>query len=44
MPRVLVLYFVIFVVFLSNIQQLKNKRYGLLFIEKSKKPHKLTKY
>ena len=44
MPRVLALYYVIYVVFLSNIQSLNNKRHSLLFIEKSKKFYKLVKY
>jgi hypothetical protein len=46
MPRVLALYYVIYIVFSSNIQQLKNKRHSLLFIEKYKKktPYKLGKY
>jgi hypothetical protein len=45
MPRLLTLYSVIYVVFLSNTQQLiKNKRHNLLFIWKFKKHYKLVKY
>jgi len=39
MPRVLALYYMTYVVFLSNRQpQLKNKMHNLLFIGKSEKP------
>jgi hypothetical protein len=44
MLRALALYYVIYVIFLSNRQPLKNKRYSLLFIGKSDKPYKLEKY
>ena len=45
MLRVLTLYFVTYIVFLSNRQQqLKNKRYNLLFIGKFEKPYELTNY
>jgi hypothetical protein len=44
MFRVLGLYYVTYVVFLSNRQPPKNKRHNLLFIRKSKKPYRLTKY
>jgi hypothetical protein len=44
MLRVLVLYSVIYVDILSNSQQLKNKRYNLLFIAKYENPNKLVKY
>jgi hypothetical protein len=42
--RVLVLYFMTCVDFLSNRQSLKNKKHNLVFIEKSEKPYILTKY
>jgi hypothetical protein len=44
MLRVLALYSVIYVDFLSNSQQLKNKRYNLLFIAKYENLNKLVKY
>jgi hypothetical protein len=44
MPRLLAIYYLTYVVFLSHIQQLKNKRHVLLFIGKSEKPYRLTKY
>jgi hypothetical protein len=44
MPKVLDFYSVIYVVFFSNKQSLKNKRHNLLFIEKYEKPCKLAKY
>ena len=44
MSRVQALYSVIYVVFLSNRQPLKNMRHSLLFIKKSEKSYKLTKY
>jgi hypothetical protein len=36
MPKVLALYYVTYIVFMYNKQQLHNKMYNLLFIEKSK--------
>jgi hypothetical protein len=42
--KVLVLYFMTCVDFLSNRQSLKNKKHNLVFIEKSEKPYILTKY
>jgi hypothetical protein len=44
MPKVLAIYFVTYVIFLSNIQQPSNKRHNLLFIEKYKILYKLAKY
>jgi hypothetical protein len=44
MPKVVTLYFVTYIVFLSNIQPYRNKRHNLLFIEKYKKLYKLAKY
>jgi hypothetical protein len=44
MPRVLTLYYVIYVVFLSYTQLIKNKRHNLLFIWKFEKHYKLVKY
>jgi hypothetical protein len=44
MLEVSALYSVTYVIFLSNRQPLKNKRYSLLFIGKSDKPYKLIKY
>ena len=41
MPQVLALYSMTYII--SNKQSLKNKRYNLLFIGKSKKPYKLKK-
>jgi hypothetical protein len=44
MPRVLALHSMTYIIFMSNKQQFINKRHSLLFIGKSKKPYKLTKY
>jgi len=43
MIRVLTLYHVTYIVFLSNMKPPKNKRHDLLFIGKSEKPYKLAK-
>jgi hypothetical protein len=44
MPRVLAVYYVIYVVFFMSNRQLKNKKHNLLSMEKFKKPYKLAKY
>jgi hypothetical protein len=46
MPKVLALYYVTYIVFMYNKQQLHNKMYNLLFIGKSKekKPYKLASF
>jgi hypothetical protein len=45
MPKMLALYFVTYIVFLSNgQQQLKNKMHNLLFIGKFEKPYELINY
>ena len=44
MLRVLALYYMTYVVFLSNRQPPKNKKHNLLFIKKSEKSYRLTKY
>jgi hypothetical protein len=45
MPKMLALYFVTYIVFLSNgQQQLKKKMHNLLFIGKFEKPYELINY
>jgi hypothetical protein len=43
-PGMLVLFYVTCIVFMSNKQQLKNKRNNILFLEKYEKLYKLKKY